>query len=121
MSNERSPFRWQAAAETDYLTKLQKDYLLVATPGAGKTFWTCRIAREFLKAGRIERMLVVAPTRHVKRQWASTANQLGLQLQDDYRNSDGAWPTDADGVTLTYQQTYQQRALHRNNVSRRPT
>jgi superfamily II DNA or RNA helicase len=118
---ERRLLRWQLAAQADYLGGLRKDYLLVAVPGAGKTFWTMHTARELIKIGRIERIAIVAPTTHVKGQWARTAHELGLNIENDYRNSDGAWPTDADGVSMTYSQMYEQRALHRVNVSRRPT
>ena len=121
MPSERRPLRWQATATADYLGKLSRDYLLVAVPGAGKTFWTLWVARQLLKMGRIERILVVVPTRHVKRQWAVTAHQLGLNLTSDYRNSDGTWPLDAEGVCLTYAQMFEQRSLHRRNVSRSPT
>lgn len=118
---ERQPFRWQLSVQADYLGKLQKDYLLVAVPGAGKTFWTMHTARELIKAGRIEQIAIVAPTTHVKGQWARTAHELGLDIESNYRNSDGAWPKDADGVSMTYSQMYEQRSLHRRNISRRPT
>ena len=118
---ERQPLRWQLSVQADYLGKLQKDYLLVAVPGAGKTFWTMHTARELIKAGRIEQVAIVAPTTHVKGQWARTAHELGLDIESNYRNSDGAWPRDADGVSMTYHQMYEQRSLHRRNISRRPT
>jgi superfamily II DNA or RNA helicase len=118
---ERNLLRWQAAAQADYLGKLQKDYLLVAVPGAGKTFWAMHTARELIKAGRVTKILIVVPTTHVKGQWARTAHELGLDIESDYRNSDGAWPRDADGVAMTYSQMHHERALHRLNVSRRPT
>lgn len=119
--NERQPLRWQLAAQADYLGRLQKDYLVVAVPGAGKTFWTLHTARELIKIGRIERLAIIAPTTHVKGQWARTAHELGLNIESDYRNSDGAWPPDADGVSMTYSQMYEQRSLHRHNIARRPT
>jgi len=117
---ERQPLRWQLSVQADYLGKLQKDYLLVAVPGAGKTFWTMHTARELIRVGRIGHIAIVAPTTHVKGQWARTAHELGLDLEADYRNSDGAWPRDADGIVMTYSQMHQQRALHRKNISRRP-
>lgn len=119
--SERQPLRWQLAAQAEYLGRLQKDYLLVAVPGAGKTFWTLHTARELIKIGRIERLAIIAPTTHVKGQWARTAHELGLNIESDYRNSDGAWPPDADGVSMTYGQMYEQRSLHRHNIARRPT
>lgn len=121
LMTEQPLFRWQAAAQANYFARLPKDYLLVAVPGAGKTFWAMHTARELLKAGRIERILIVAPTKHVKGQWARTAHRVGLNIEPDYRNSDGAWPLDAEGVSMTYSQMFEQSALHRRNVSLRPT
>jgi superfamily II DNA or RNA helicase len=118
---ERQPFRWQAATQANYLTMMKKDYLLVAVPGAGKTFWAMHTARELMKAGRIERIAIVVPTTHVKGQWARTAHELGLNIEPDYRNQDGAWPRDADGVSMTYSQMYENRALHQKNIAMRPT
>ncbi len=59
---ERQPLRWQLSVQADYLGKLQKDYLLVAVPGAGKTFWTMHTARELIRVGRIGHIAIVAPT-----------------------------------------------------------
>jgi superfamily II DNA or RNA helicase len=118
---ERVPLRWQQEVQARYLQELKRDFLLVAVPGAGKTFWAMHTARELIRNGRITRILIVAPTRYVKGQWARTAHELGLDIEFDYRSSDGAWPSDADGVVMTYSQMYEQPALHRMNVSRRPT
>ena len=42
---------WQAAALEQYLTTAPRDFLAVATPGAGKTTFALRIATELLQAG----------------------------------------------------------------------
>lgn len=118
---ERPLLRWQAAIQADYLAKLQKDYLLVAVPGAGKTFWTLNLGRALMRSGYIEKILITAPTIHVKEQWATTAHELGLNIAHDYRNEDGSWPRDADGVAITYAQMAKEPALHRFNISRQPT
>lgn len=118
---ERQLLRWQSAAQAGYLSGMKKDHLLVAVPGAGKTFWAMHTARELLRAGRIHRIAIVAPTTHVKRQWSKTAHEVGLNIESDYRNSDGAWPADADGVSMTYSQMFEQHSLHRRNIARRPT
>lgn len=39
---------WQRRALTKYLTRRPKDFLAVATPGAGKTVFGLRIAAELL-------------------------------------------------------------------------
>lgn len=118
---ERSLHPWQLTAQQDYLTKLQRDYLLVAVPGAGKTLWAMHTARELIKARRVEKIVIVVPTRHVKSQWATTAHELGLNIEFDYQNKDGLWPPDADGVVMTYSQMNSECSLHAVNVSRRAT
>ena len=63
---------WQRRALTRYLTDRPKDFLAVATPGAGKTTFALTAARHEL-AARPSRLVVVAPTAHLKRQWARAA------------------------------------------------
>ena len=45
----------------------------MATPGAGKTTFALRIATELLDRGVIRAVTVVAPTEHLKHQWADAA------------------------------------------------
>lgn len=118
---ERSLLRWQQTVQGNYLATLQRDYLLVAVPGAGKTFWAIHTAKHLLRNNRIERIAIVVPTTHVKGQWARTAHELGINIEFDYRNRDGAWPPDADGVVMTYSQMDAQPALHGYHVAQRPT
>src|SRR5699024_909999 len=59
---------WQAAALESYLERSPKDFLAVATPGAGKTTFALRVATELLQARTVRRVTVVAPTEHLKTQ-----------------------------------------------------
>ena len=61
---------WQRRALTKYLTRRPKDFLAVATPGAGKTVFGLRIAAELLSDRTIEAVTIVTPTEHLKHQWA---------------------------------------------------
>ena len=47
--------------------------------------------------------MVVAPTRHLKIQWATAAEQFGLHLDTDWSPQDGL-PADLHGIVTTYQQ-----------------
>ncbi len=60
---------WQQEALDLYLGKAPRDFLAVATPGAGKTTYALRVATELLTAGIVQRVTVVAPTEHLKTQW----------------------------------------------------
>ncbi|HCA51613.1 MAG TPA: hypothetical protein DEP24_00875, partial [Mycobacterium sp.] len=65
---------WQRRALVRYLSAQPQDFLLVATPGAGKTAFALRIAGELLADGTVERITVVVPTEHLKSQWAAAGS-----------------------------------------------
>ncbi len=82
------------------------DFLAVATPGAGKTTFALTAALHWLADDPTRhdaRLVVVAPTQHLKRQWAQAASNFGLALEPFWRAGD-ALPHDMDGVVTTYQQ-----------------
>ncbi len=112
---------WQAQAVEQYLSLLPRDFLAVATPGAGKTTFALRVAAELLSTGRIERLTVVAPTEHLKRQWADVAARVGIQLDPSFRNSQGTHAPGYDGVALTYAQVAARPKLHRARTEAAPT
>jgi superfamily II DNA or RNA helicase len=58
----------------------QRDFLAVATPGAGKTTFALRVATELLAQQTIRRIIVVTPTEHLKVQWADAAARAGVHL-----------------------------------------
>ena len=57
---------WQEEALASYLRSESRDFLAVATPGAGKTTYALRVATELLDRGIIRAVTVVAPTEHLK-------------------------------------------------------
>jgi superfamily II DNA or RNA helicase len=94
---------WQKAA-LDTLARTERpDVLVVATPGAGKTTFALASARRELAAGA-RRLVVVAPTAHLKHQWASAAEGFGLHLEPSWSAADGRLPSDVHGLVTTYQQ-----------------
>jgi superfamily II DNA or RNA helicase len=93
---------WQRRALDRYLAGDRPDFLAVATPGAGKTTFALTAARMTLpEVGG--RLVVVAPTRHLKEQWAEAATRFDLDLESDWNPADGL-PADVHGVVTTYQQ-----------------
>jgi len=104
---------WQAEALEDYLRTGPRDYLAVATPGAGKTTFALRLASHLLEAGTVQRVGVVCPTEHLKRQWADAAHRVGIELDPTFRNSQGAHARHFHGVAVTYAQVATRPALHR--------
>ncbi|MEN5075543.1 DEAD/DEAH box helicase [Isoptericola cucumis] len=104
---------WQAEALALYHERSPRDFLAVATPGAGKTTFALRVATELLEAGVVRRVTVVAPTEHLKHQWADAAARVGIRIDPSFKNSQGRHGSHYDGVALTYAQVAAKPALHR--------
>jgi len=104
-----------------YLRTQPRDFLAVATPGAGKTTFALRIASELLASGAVQGVTVVAPTEHLKTQWALAAAKVGIMLDPGFKNSQGATSADFHGVAVTYAGVAAHPLLHRARTERRRT
>jgi len=93
---------WQRSAFDKFAASEQTDFLAVATPGAGKTTFALACARWALAQHR-RRLIVVAPTTHLKTQWVRAAHSMGLQLDHNWSPNDGI-ASDVHGIVTTYQQ-----------------
>ncbi|AZA11578.1 DEAD/DEAH box helicase [Corynebacterium gerontici] len=94
---------WQQQALRKYLDQSPKDFLAVATPGAGKTTFALRVATELTSKRIVDRVIVVVPTEHLKVQWSGAAARVGLSLDPKFKNTDALNPQ-YDGVVVTYAQ-----------------
>lgn len=112
---------WQAEALQAYAQQAPRDFLAVATPGAGKTTFALRVATELLGAGVVEQVTVVAPTEHLKTQWADAAARVGINLDPRFTNAQEQHATDFDGVALTYAGVASRPELHRRRTEARRT
>ncbi|HET7277170.1 MAG TPA: DEAD/DEAH box helicase [Dermatophilaceae bacterium] len=112
---------WQAAAMSQYLASDARDFLAAATPGAGKTTYALRLAAELLGRGEVRAITVVAPTEHLKTQWADAAARVGIHLDPSFSNSSARHSRDYHGVALTYAQVASRPDLHRTRTERVPT
>jgi len=118
----RPPLRsWQRRALARYLSGRPKDFLVAATPGAGKTAFGLRVATELLTEQVVNAVTVVTPTEHLKYQWAEAAARAGLALDPEFRNTSGATSSDYHGVVLTYAQVAAHPVLHRARTEARRT
>ncbi|GAB3131744.1 DEAD/DEAH box helicase [Marisediminicola antarctica] len=104
---------WQAEALDLYFETEPRDFLAAATPGAGKTSFALRLAAELLARRSIDRITVVAPTEHLKRQWAEAAHRASIRLNPGFRNNHGTGGRQFHGVVVTYAQVAMAPALHR--------
>ena len=115
---------WQEGALAAYLERSaagEKDFLTVATPGAGKTTYALQVATELLDRGLIREVTVVAPTEHLKHQWADAAARVGIHLNPAFANSVAVQSHEYGGVALTYAQVASRPDLHRQRTLARPT
>jgi superfamily II DNA or RNA helicase len=104
---------WQAEALDLYFAEERRDFLAAATPGAGKTVFALRLAAELLARRVVDRITVVAPTEHLKRQWADAAHRAGIRLNPEFKNGDSGGGRRFNGVVVTYAQVAVRAALHR--------
>jgi superfamily II DNA or RNA helicase len=118
----RRPLRvWQRRALARYLATAPRDFLAVATPGAGKTAFALRVAAELLSDRTVHALTVDTPPEHLMHQWAAAAAELGLALDPEFRNTMGATSRDYHGVALTYAQVAAHPTLHRARTETRRT
>ncbi|WP_063050154.1 DEAD/DEAH box helicase [Nocardia arthritidis] len=112
---------WQRRALTKYLATGPRDFLAVATPGAGKTTFALRVAAELLADRTVDQITVVAPTEHLKHQWAQSAARAGIALDSRFSNSTGGTSGDYHGVVVTYAQVAAHPFRHRVRTENRRT
>lgn len=102
-----------------YLERQPRDFLAVATPGAGKTTFALTLASWLLHHHVVRQVTVVAPTEHLKKQWAEAAQRVGIRLDPEY--SAGPTGREYHGVAVTYAGVGVRPMLHRNRCEQRKT
>ncbi|QIK74080.1 DEAD/DEAH box helicase [Nocardioides piscis] len=93
---------WQQAAMDQYAAASPRDFLAVATPGAGKTTFALSVAAELLGRRIVDRITIVAPTEHLKTQWAEAAARAGIPIDPTYSAGSGKTSKDFVGIAVTY-------------------
>jgi superfamily II DNA or RNA helicase len=94
---------WQQRAKDAFLAADKQNFLVSATPGAGKTRFALDLARDLVDAGRVQRVAIVVPSDTLRTQWADKGDEYGLPLipvsdATDYEKSGYR------GFVLSYQQ-----------------
>ncbi|MHB1800478.1 MAG: DEAD/DEAH box helicase [Actinomycetes bacterium] len=114
---------WQSQALQAYQARadVSRDFLAVATPGAGKTTFALQVAAGLRAAGGIAQVVVVAPTEHLKYQWAQAAVRAGIELDPTYSVSAAAMSAQYHGVAVTYAGVAANSDLMRRRVAAQPT
>jgi superfamily II DNA or RNA helicase len=93
-----------------------RDFLAAATPGAGKTTFALRLASELLRRRIIDRIVVVAPTEHLKTQWADAAARVSIRLDPAFSNRHSAPARHYHGVAVTYAQVAVKASVHQRLI-----
>ncbi|MDT4963038.1 MAG: hypothetical protein QOF87_2685 [Pseudonocardiales bacterium] len=113
---------WQRAAVLAYEAENpRRDFLVTATPGAGKTTFALALASRLLARRAIDRVVVVCPTDHLRTQWAEAADRAGIPLDAALSNAVGPVRPDLVGYVTTYAQVAAKPALHAARASARRT
>ena len=113
---------WQAAALEAYeAVSPRRDFLVTATPGAGKTAFALTLASRLLARRVIDRLIVVCPTDHLRTQWADAAARVGVPLDAALTNAVGPVRADLVGYVTTYAQVAAKPALHAARATTRRT
>jgi superfamily II DNA or RNA helicase len=107
---------WQRAALAAYHEADRRDFLVTATPGAGKTTFALAVAQLLLAARQIDRVVVVCPTDHLRTQWADAAARVDIQLDPTLTNAVGPVRPGLRGYVTTYAQIATAPRLHRARV-----
>jgi len=112
---------WQQEALDTYFAGTHRDFLVSATPGAGKTTFALRLAAELLRQRVVDRITVVAPTEHLKVQWADAAHRAGIRLDPRFSNRHSGESRQYHGVVVTYAQVAVKASRHRALTESRRT
>ena len=113
---------WQRRALVKYLAAKPRDFLAVATPGAGKTTFALRIVAELLGDGTVE-------TRHRSSSRPNTSRpsgrrppaRVGIALDPKFSNSNAQTSDEYHGVVVTYAQVASHPTRHRVRTENRKT
>jgi hypothetical protein len=89
-----APRVWQQAAMDDYLARGPRDYLARARPPSPSG------SRPSCSSAGSSTLTVVAPTEHLKRQWAEAAQRVAISLDPAFSGRRGRTSRDHTGVVV---------------------
>lgn len=112
---------WQQRAYEAF-NRSDRGSLIMATPAAGKTTLALKVAHDRLFGCRaVDRVVIVVPTDHLRRQWTTAAAAVGIDLDPDLHSRRCVEARDYVGAVVTYQQVALKPAAFAVAPSRRRT
>lgn len=112
---------WQKEALEKYRLANRRDFSITATPGAGKTRAALALAQKLISVGQADHIVVVAPTDHLRTQWAEDAGNSGIFLDPSLPQSAPGVTSDYNGYVTTYAQVAVNPEVHARRVNARKT
>lgn len=109
--------KWQKEALELFRTKNPRDFLVTATPGAGKTTFALTVADNLIKKTPISQIVIVVPTDHLRTQWADAAISKGIFIDPSLSNSTSLLGEDFVGYVVTYDQVANNPGIHMARVN----
>lgn len=104
--------RWQREALTALRGHTGDMFLAHVCPGGGKTTFALTAAARALADGTLNRIVVVVPTEHLKKQFARSAHDMGIMLDPGLANSAGGLRAGFHGYVTTYAQVAMAPHVH---------
>lgn len=101
--NTFEPRQWQKAALKRFQVHNDLCFLIDATPGAGKTFFSGFCTKSILEDHPKIFTVIVVPTTALKKSFLDSYHELGLNLTTGLKDGKGR-PKEFDGAVVTYQQ-----------------
>lgn len=96
--------KWQKEAMEKYRVMNPRDFLVTATPGAGKTTFALTLANKLLSVKAINQVIIIVPTDHLRKQWSDSAIEKGIFVDPTLPNDNRLVGEDFMGYVATYSQ-----------------
>lgn len=121
VQDTRPPRLWQMQFINRFFALMQRFFLLVANPGSGKTIAVCRVVRRLFEEGRIDRIVVVVHSEHLKYQWMKALSAFDIEIDPKLQNEHCTESRGFKGVAVTYQMVSKSPELHAVNCRQKRT
>lgn len=117
---DKEPYiTWQKRFLDTYNKLNKQDFLLEACPSGGKTIAVLRVMHALLMEGTIEQLIIVVPSEHLKKQWASVCYSVGLKIHPKWEPSNTF--KGYHGVVITYQALSANPDIYKYHVDKKAT